>query len=323
MELYQHTIDMLFVNNKEKDEVKKVMKIQTTKNEFNEKKAPDGIIAKMRAKQYSRICSRRKEIKATAIKHAVMTISALLLAGVFTYCISDKEVPASTEETTTVETTTEEITTETQTTVVKVECIVRDVVGDTITVECDGELYAFYGDGYSKGQKVVCTFENDKITNASEPVIEEKTEETKFFNVPLAEEIQLHIMAECDKYNIAPALIIAIIERESNYDIKAIGDNGNSLGLMQIQPKWHQWRMDAIGGGDWFNPCNNVSVGIHILNGLFEKYGEDIHMVLMEYNGGSSYAKKMQNKGIVSDYALSIVERATQLEEETYGGIYD
>lgn len=293
------------------------MKIQTTPQEYNEKKAPESTIAKLRAKQFSRICSRRKEIKITAIKHAVMTGATLLLVGVFTYATCGKEVPAKPTETT-VEIATEVPTEEPTTEVVKVEmeCIVRDVVGDTITVECNGELYNFYGDGYAKGQKVVCTFENEKITDASEPIIE-------FFDVPLSQDIQLHIFNECAKYNIAPALVVAIIERESTFNADRIGDNGKSFGLMQVQPQWHSHRITELGYSqtdfDWLNPKQNISVGCHFLAELFGKYGDDIYTVLMGYNGSPSYVKKMTSQGLVSDYAKEVTSRAGELEAEVYG----
>lgn len=266
------------------------------------------------ARQYLAKNKRKRRLK-KLLTGIVATVTVIGLVVTLTYCTSDKEVPASTEETTTVETTTEpvEIVEEETTEVVKVdkECIVRDVVGDTITVECDGELYAFYGDGYAKGNKVICTFENEKITETSEPI-------TLFFNVPLSEDLQLHIFNECAKYNIAPALVIAVIERESTFDPNALGDKGTSFGIMQVKPKYHQWRMDELGGSDWFNPYDNTAVGIHYLAELFGKYGDDIYMVLMEYNGGLGYANRMKYSGITSDYALEVTARAEQLEAEIY-----
>ena len=75
----------------------------------------------------------------------------------------------------------------------------------------------------------------------------ERIEPIKFFDVPLSYELQLHIFAECEKHNIAPTIIIAMIERESSYDPNAIGDNGKSFGLMQIQPIWFEKEMNELG----------------------------------------------------------------------------
>lgn len=154
----------------------------------------------------------------------------------------------------------------------------------------------------------------DTVAEPEEQTTEEPTTSVQLYDVPLDEELQLYIMDLCENANISAALVMAIIERESNFNSSAIGDSGNSLGLMQIQPRWHQWRMDELGGSDWLNPYDNVAVGVHILKGLFDKYGDDVYMVLMAYNGGSSYASRMASKGIVSDYAINVDARAAELE---------
>ena len=47
-----------------------------------------------------------------------------------------------------------------------------------------------------------------------------------------------------EQYGLDPRIVKAIIKIESNGDSKAVGDNGQSVGLMQIQPKWHKARID-------------------------------------------------------------------------------
>ena len=137
--------------------------------------------------------------------------------------------------------------------------------------------------------------------------------ETEYYDVPLSEELQLHIFKECEKHNIAPAIIIAMIEQESDFDASDIGDNGNSYGLMQIQPKWHQERMDRLGCTDLIDPFQNVTVGIDYVAALKDK-NNDLYWVLMAYNAGPSKATEWFNNGIYSEYALEVVERASELE---------
>ena len=165
-------------------------------------------------------------------------------------------------------------------------------------------------------ETTTATVESVTVDTVAETTTEEPTTEEiiQLYDVPLDAELQLYIMDLCEEANISAALVIAVIERESKFDALEVGDSGDSLGLMQIQPKWHQWRMDALGGGDWFNPYDNVAVGVHILKGLFDKYGDDVYMVLMAYNGGASYAESMASKGIVSEYAIEVDARAEELE---------
>lgn len=146
-----------------------------------------------------------------------------------------------------------------------------------------------------------------------EPLEEQPKEENTYFDVPLSEELQKHIFAECEECNIAPALVVAIIERESNYDAGAVGDSGSSLGLMQIQQKWHGERMDNLGCTDLLDAFQNVTVGIDYLAELKDRNG-DLYWVLMAYNGGATYANRMVEAGTYSAYAVEVAERAAELE---------
>lgn len=119
------------------------------------------------------------------------------------------------------------------------------------------------------------------------------------------------------EYGVKPEIVMAIIEKESGWNASAAGDSGRSLGLMQIQPRWHQWRMDEIfgpGNGDWLNPYHNVAVGCHLLRDLYAT-GLSEEWVLMAYNGGYGYAHKKVAEGVVSDYARFVMVRAAELRE--------
>ena len=110
--------------------------------------------------------------------------------------------------------------------------------------------------------------------------------------------------------NIDPFLIFAIAERESGLNPNAVGDNGASIGLMQIQPRWSRERMKRLGVDDLREPRGCVKVAIDILLEYKEK-DSDLYFVLMAYNGGMAYAKR--NINAPSDYALKVSERAVEL----------
>lgn len=136
----------------------------------------------------------------------------------------------------------------------------------------------------------------------------------RYFDVPLDLELQDHIVTVCEEYQVDPSIIVAMIERESTFRTDAIGDSGNSLGLMQIQPRWHKERMDRLGCDDLLDPYQNVMVGIDYISELIEM-GRGMSWALMAYNGGPSYANKMVAAGEVSGYAMDI------LTNEIVGGI--
>ena len=131
---------------------------------------------------------------------------------------------------------------------------------------------------------------------------------------PLSEEIQEDIFDICESYNISFEFVMAVIAQESGFRPEALGDNCESKGLMQIQPKWHSELMKDLGVTDLFTPTENVKVGAALLSSYFEE-SDDVYYVLMKYNGGGAYAHKMMKAGKVSDYAREITERAIMYEE--------
>lgn len=132
---------------------------------------------------------------------------------------------------------------------------------------------------------------------------------------PLSKELQQEIFDICEKYNVSFEFVMAVINRESRFDINAEGDGCESVGLMQVQEKWHSELMEELGVSDLYDPVQNVEVGVALLASYFEKH-EDVYFVLMKYNGGAKYAYRMTEAGKVSDYALEITETAIMYERQ-------
>lgn len=163
--------------------------------------------------------------------------------------------------------------------------------------------------------EVVEEIEIAKVTSETEPTeqIETQPEETTYYtNIPLDEKLQTHIISECEKVNIDPAIIFAVIKRESGYIVEIMGDNGRSYGLMQIQLRWHSGRMEKLGCTNLLDPFQNVTVGINYLSELYDFYG-DIGLALTAYNGGYKYADKYKAKDMVSNYAQAVLTEAERI----------
>ena len=134
-----------------------------------------------------------------------------------------------------------------------------------------------------------------------------------FNHFPLSDEFQEYIYNLCDEYSISYALVISIIWRESMFDPDA--QNGHCKGLMQINEPMHKDRMETLGITDLYNPYENVRVGIDYLSYLFNKY-QDSHVVLMAYNGGESYAKRLTNENIYSTkYSRWVCNKSIELTD--------
>lgn len=162
--------------------------------------------------------------------------------------------------------------------------------------------------------------EQETTTEQPTAIVEDVVSETvaeptyKLCDIPLSQELQIWLIDYCKDIHINPYMIMAMCERESQYNANAVGDSGRSLGIMQIQPKWHQWRMDKLGLFDWMDATQNIMIGIDILLDLYSK-NEDTAWVLMAYNGGVAYADRHYGAGNISEYAEYIMTRAEELEQ--------
>ena len=168
------------------------------------------------------------------------------------------------------------------------------------------------------GGHVEWPVEEIDIIVEEEPVIEAEPEEeeiVRYFDVPLDEDLQDHIFALCEERGFDPAIVVAMIERESDFNPSNMGDGGNSYGLMQIQPRWHQSRMDKLGCGNLLDPYQNITVGLDYLVELSET-GKGIEWVLMAYNGGPSYANRKAGNGEISGYASWVLEKSVGLKRK-------
>ena len=128
----------------------------------------------------------------------------------------------------------------------------------------------------------------------------------KLYDVPLEVDLQLHIKELCDAYGVDMPLVLAIIGQESNYDPAAIGDSGNSIGLMQVQPMHHSRRMDRLGVTDLTDPYQNITVGIDLLAELLADSG-DTEWAITAYNAGAGTADFNKKIGMRSEYAESVM----------------
>ena len=131
------------------------------------------------------------------------------------------------------------------------------------------------------------------------------------YDVPLADELQLHIIQVAESYGIDPAIMFAMCYWESTYNPASIGDQGEAFGLMQIQPKWHSERMAQLNCSDLLDPYQNVIVGADYLAEQMDRYGGDISKALVAYNAG-------HYNGTITKYAMVVMAMAEELRGTTY-----
>lgn len=132
-------------------------------------------------------------------------------------------------------------------------------------------------------------------------------------------ETQWSIYAECGQDPQLFCTVMAIAARETGYDTNAIGDGGNSVGMLQINTPWHSERLEALGITDLTDPAQSARVAVDILMELTDTYGYGTasHAQLMSYNMGAKGAKKAMAAGnSSSEYSRSVMEFYQNYMEE-------
>jgi hypothetical protein len=84
-----------------------------------------------------------------------------------------------------------------------------------------------------------------------------------------------------ERHRVDPALVRAVIETESNWNIRAHSRKGAG-GLMQLIPTTAQ----RYGANDLYNPEQNIDAGVRHLKMLLERYNGNLDLALAAYNAG-------------------------------------
>ena len=132
----------------------------------------------------------------------------------------------------------------------------------------------------------------------------------KPLDVALDAETQWAIYEACGYDPGLFSLVMAIAEHESEFQPDLQGDNGQSIGMMQINTKWHTGRMEALGVTDLTDPVQCAAVAIDYLRELEARYGfePESHELCLAYNMGPSGARKALADGITSNnYSESVL----------------
>jgi soluble lytic murein transglycosylase-like protein len=140
-----------------------------------------------------------------------------------------------------------------------------------------------------------------------------------FDSIPLNDTDKQYVQDVCRQYNVASDLIFAMMATETGdtFKLDVVNADGSCIGPMQVNVKCHQDRAKRLGvklsADDW---QGSVLVAVDYVAELFAKY-EDVGDVLMAYNGGEGYLRRMKDKGI---YSTKYTEKVFARQEEYYSG---
>lgn len=155
--------------------------------------------------------------------------------------------------------------------------------------------------------------EAEQLAPAETPEPTERVDKPPLYDVPLSDELQGYLYGVCKENGVPFEFALALIGNESGYQPEVISTT-NDYGLMQINACNHGWLEEELGVEDFLDPEDNISAGLYILSGYFEKY-EDPHMVLMVYNMGEYGAQQQWEKGVYqSKYSRRVMSRLDELQ---------
>jgi soluble lytic murein transglycosylase-like protein len=89
------------------------------------------------------------------------------------------------------------------------------------------------------------------------------------------------IRTACRKHSLDPALVMAVIHAESQFDPLAVSPKG-AVGLMQLSPIVTR----ELGIDDPFDPQLNIDGGVQYLKFLLDTFDGDKELALAAYNAG-------------------------------------
>jgi soluble lytic murein transglycosylase-like protein len=159
------------------------------------------------------------------------------------------------------------------------------------------------------------TEEDGSDTEATEPL-----QTVTMYRVPMNDGLQLYIISESERYGVDPAIVFAIMEHESEFNAHAIGDNGESLGLMQVQERFHRDRMARLAVDDLLNPYQNATVGIDFLAYLIQYYHGNVEMAVMAYNAGQAGAHNnwFRDEVFQNEYSRAVLMKAHTISASAF-----
>jgi soluble lytic murein transglycosylase-like protein len=97
---------------------------------------------------------------------------------------------------------------------------------------------------------------------------------------------QREIASAANEFKVDPALVHAVIQVESGYDVSALSPKG-AQGLMQLLPDTAR-RFGVATAELLWRPDRNIRAGVAYLHSLLEQFGHDLALVLAAYNAGEN-----------------------------------
>lgn len=107
-------------------------------------------------------------------------------------------------------------------------------------------------------------------------------------------DLLLYIQQVCEINGVDPLVVMAIIDRESNFEPDETNAATGCAGLMQLHPDTLDWICGRTGCRyNPYNPRANIAAGVYYLRWLLDRYAGNENMALLAYAEGHGGAEEM------------------------------
>lgn len=129
--------------------------------------------------------------------------------------------------------------------------------------------------------------------------------------ISLSDDYQTFMENRCEALGINFFLAASLMFSESSFNPYVLGDNGNSIGLFQIN-KCNWERMEKDFGLDVTLPADNIEAGLRIFKELMDEYPDDVAAVIQCYKCGIGRGEELMKDGVYLSCIEEIVDRAME-----------
>jgi soluble lytic murein transglycosylase-like protein len=120
------------------------------------------------------------------------------------------------------------------------------------------------------------------------------------------------IKLAASKYDLDWKLALSVAWTESRLNPNAIGDDGNSFGLFQVQKRTADWlEKKDISTKDLLIPELSADIGCHYLSYQLERYHGNKRIAVEAYNAGHNYTPDI-NSGYINA-VMNLYEALSEL----------
>lgn len=133
--------------------------------------------------------------------------------------------------------------------------------------------------------------------------------------VAITDEVQFWSEYFGGKYGISPELIEAMAWHESRCVSSAQSDDKRCKGVMQVNPHFHQERMERLKARNVFDIGQNIHIGTDYLAELLNEECGNVPAALARYNGQSAEKVEKARNGEYGGYITVILKTEQELKE--------